>query len=195
MNFIKNSHDAKSLLPIVDPALISSQSTFFGILKAAKIAIINAPIGIKIFDTKKSAASKMMWPKIVMSPSIPKDKADGIPTIKIRIPVIHVTFFLFVVSPFVTAATIISNIENADVKVANKNNNKNTIKKITPNGIWSKTAGRTMNNNPGPSVGSKPNEKTAGKIANPAKIEIKTFINTIVVADFGKSSFFDKYEL
>src|SRR5699024_7239870 len=114
------------------------------------------------------------------------------PAIKIRIPVIHVTFFRFAAFCFVTAATIISNIENAEVNVANKNNNRNTNKKNAPNGILSNTAGRTTNNNPGPSAGSKTNENTDGNIERPAKSDMKIFIITIVNADLGKSSFLDK---
>src|SRR5699024_5823084 len=119
----------------------------------------------------------------------------GMPTMKMSIPAIQVIFFRLSVFPFVRAATIISNMENADVKVANKNNNKKISKKAAPKGILSKTAGRTTNNKPGPSVGSNPNANTAGKIANPANNEIKIFIITMVNADLGKSSCFDKYEL
>lgn len=42
-----------------------------------------------------------------------------------------------------------------------------------PNGIFANTAGRTINSNPGPSVGLTPNAKIAGKIANPASTVIK----------------------
>src|SRR5690625_6647232 len=90
---------------------------------------------------------------------------------------------------------MISNIENAEVKVANKNNNKKISKKNAPNGILLNTAGSTTNKSPGPSVGSKPKEKTAGKIANPAKREMIIFIVTIVKADLVRSSFLDKEEL
>src|SRR5699024_9386510 len=72
---------------------------------------------------------------------------------------------------------------------------KNTNKKKLPKGIWLNTAGRTTNNKPGPSVGSKPNANTAGNMASPAKIDITIFMDTIVSADFDKSSFLDKYEL
>ena len=84
---------------------------------------------------------------------------------------------------------MISSIEKADVNAANKNSNKKTNRKNAPNGILSNTAGKTTNNNPGPSVGSKLKEKTAGKMASPANIEMIIFIETTEKADFGKSSF------
>src|SRR5690625_906187 len=90
---------------------------------------------------------------------------------------------------------MISSIEKADVNAANKNNNKKMNKKNAPNGILSNTAGKTTNNSPGPSVGSKLKEKTAGKMASPANNEIIMFIMTTVKADLGKSSFLGKYEL
>src|SRR5699024_480374 len=107
-------------------------------------------------------------------------------------PVIQVVLLRLDASPFVTAATIISNIEKAEVSVANKNNNKNKSKKNAPNGNRLKTAGNTTNSKPGPASGSKPKANTAGKIASPARNEIKIFIVTIVKADFGKSSCLDK---
>src|SRR5699024_10056861 len=125
----------------------------------------------------------------------PYDNADGMPTTKMSMPMIQVIFFRFLRSSFVVEATMISSIEKADVNAANKNNNKKMNRKNAPNGILSNTAGRTTNNRPGPSVGSKLKEKTAGKIASPANSEMAMFIETTVKADFGKSSFLDKYEL
>src|SRR5699024_5636676 len=115
---------------------------------------------------------------MVKSLNRPKDNAAGIPAKKMHIPVIHVVFFRFVLSPLVRAATMISTIEKADVNVANKNNTKNTNKKKLPKGIWLNTAGRTTNNKPGPSVGSKPNWKKAGNMARPARIQILRVTNT-----------------
>ena len=66
------------------------------------------------------------------------------------------------------------------------------MKKNCPNGIFANTAGRTINSNPGPSVGLTPNAKIAGKIANPASTVIKTVKLTIDVADFAKCSSFFK---
>ena len=73
------------------------------------------------------------------------------------------TLFASLCFPFTKDATIISNIEKAEVNVANKNNAKNPNKKTSPKIIWSNTAGNTTNNKPGPSAGSKPSEKTAGR--------------------------------
>ena len=50
------------------------------------------------------------------------------PTAKIKRPIVHVHFPLFVWSPFVMAATMISIIEKAEVKAANKKAVKNPIK-------------------------------------------------------------------
>src|SRR5690625_441803 len=183
---------ANSWFRFVDPTLISRNNVSLGILVKVKTAIANAPKGIKIFETIESRKSKIVWPNMVTSLNNPKDKADGTPTRKMRIPVIQVTFFRLDGSFLVIDATIISNIENAEVKVANKNNNKKISKKNAPNGILLNTAGSTTNKSPGPSVGSKPKEKTAGKIANPAKREMIIFIVTIVKADLVRSSFLDK---
>lgn len=105
-------------------------------------------------------------------------------------PIIHDNFVLFSCSPFANAETTVSSRENADVNVANVNSARNTVKKNPPNGIWLNTDGNTINSNPGPSVGSIPNENTAGKIARPANNETNKFNPTIVIADFGKLSFY-----
>ena len=83
---------------------------------------------------------------------------------------------------------MISSIEKADVNAANKNNAKKMNKNNAPNGILSNTAGKTTKSSPGPSVGSKLKEKTAGKIASPANKEMIIFIVTTEKADLGKSS-------
>ena len=83
---------ANIFLLLLLPALISSSKTSFGIFQEAKIEIANAPRGNNTLDTKKSDRSKKVLPKIVKSLSIPYDKADGIPKIKMRTPMIHVIF-------------------------------------------------------------------------------------------------------
>src|SRR5690625_1206075 len=146
---------ANSWFRFVDPTLISRNNVSLGILVKVKTAIANAPKGIKIFETIESSKSKIVWPSMVTSINNPKDKADGSPTRKMRIQVIQVTFFRLDGSFLVIDATIISNIENAEVKVANKNNNKKISKKNAPNGILLNTAGSTTNKSPGPSVGDR----------------------------------------
>src|SRR5690625_2662999 len=79
-----------------------------------------------------------------------------------------------------------------DVKIANKNNNKNKLKKTCPNGNCANAAGNTMNNKPGPSVGTEPSAKTTGKIANPANKETNIFILTTEPADDVKLTFRSK---
>lgn len=175
-----------------DPCDSSLNSTFFDIFKGTNIEIRRAPSGIRILLTRKSAASKMDLSNKVICPSSPKESADGIPTIKINIPTNQDDFLLLESFPLAIGATIISSIEKADVKVANKNNNKNAIKKIVPNGIWLNTVGSTLNNNTGPASGAKPKENTAGKIANPAKNATNKLRTTIETADCGKFSFLDK---
>src|SRR5699024_10846916 len=91
--------------------------------------------------------------------------------------------------------TIISNIENADVKAANKKTIKKAAKKNIPNGIWLKIVGSTINKRTGAASGARPNEKTAGKIASPDNRTTITFIPTIDSAERGKLCCFGKYEL
>src|SRR5690625_1179996 len=83
----------------------------------------------------------------------------------------------------VKAATIISYKLNDEVNIANKNNNRNKLKYTKPKGSWENAAGRTINNNPGPSAGSNPKANTTGKIANPANSETNIFIPTTAPAD------------
>ena len=73
-------------------------------------------------------------------------------TTKINNPTIKAIFSRFpLLLPFVVKdATLISNIEIADVIVAKKNSNKKTMKNNFPNAILLKIAGNTINNSPGP---------------------------------------------
>ena len=81
------------------------------------------------------------------------------------------------------ALTMISYKLNDEVSVAKRNNNRKKLRKTPPNGICAKACGSTMNNNPGPSVGSNPNVNTTGKMANPAKSDTKMFIATTQPAE------------
>src|SRR5699024_12310408 len=105
----------------------------------------------------------MVISKICTSANTPADNAAGIPAANMSIPVIQVVLLRLDASPFVTAATIISDIEKEDVSVAKKKNNKNKSKKNAPNGIGLKTAGNTTNRKPGPASGSKQKENHAEK--------------------------------
>lgn len=49
---ISNSHNEKIFLPNVDPVVISFHNSLRGNLYAAKIEMSNAPIGIKMFETR-----------------------------------------------------------------------------------------------------------------------------------------------
>ncbi len=83
---------------------------------------------------------------------------------KIRIPINNDADGRFFSLPFATDATTISSIEIADVKVAKKNKiKKHNKEKIDQMVFFANTAGRTINSNPGPSVGLTPNAKIAGK--------------------------------
>src|SRR5699024_4496986 len=121
-----------------------------------------------------------------------EDSAEGIATINKITPKLHVTVLRLNFPLAVNAATIISYKLKDDVNVANKNNSKNKLKKTAPNGNSAKAAGNTINNNPGPSAGSKPNAKTTGKIAKPARSETKIFIPTTVPAEDVILTFFFK---
>src|SRR5699024_628703 len=114
------------------------------------------------------------------------DNAAGIPAMKTIKPASQATFFRERCFFSVNAAVIISNILNDEVKIANRNNSKNKLKKTSPNGICAKASGKTTNNKPGPSAGSNPKEKTTGKIARPARSETKIFMNDTDTADIGK---------
>src|SRR5699024_7545367 len=137
----------------------------------------------------------MVLSNSVTSLNRPKDKADGTPNAKMARPIIHAHFFRFVTFPLEITDTIISNIENADVKAANKKTIKKAAKKNIPNGIWLKIVGSTLNKRTGPASGARPNEKTAGKIASPDNRTTITFIPTIDSAERGKLCCFGKYEL
>src|SRR5699024_3748256 len=99
------------------------------------------------------------------------------------IPKIHVTDFREYFPFAVNAATITSYKLKDDVNVANKNSSKNKLKNNDPNGNSANAAGKTINNKPVPSAGSKPKANTTGKIAKPANNETKMFIVTTVPAE------------
>src|SRR3954463_15952636 len=124
----------------------------FFILYETNTEISKAPIGINVLLTRKSAASKMLLPKIETSDNTLNDKADGTPTKNMRHPIIQDSRFR-PPFPFDTAATTISSNEKADVSVANRNSTRNRIKKTLPKNICSNTDGKTIKSNPGPSVG------------------------------------------
>lgn len=121
------SHKENQRFTFVEPCLNSSISTSFFIFQGTKMAIKRAPSGIRILLTRKSKASKMLFPKIDTSLNKPYDSAEGIPTTKISKPEIQDSFIRLCCSPLAKEATIISNIENADVKVANKNSAKKKV--------------------------------------------------------------------
>ena len=133
----------------------------------------------------------MLFPAIDTSDSKLSDNAAGIATINNTAPSIIVTVVRERFPSAVNADTIISYKLKEDVNVANKNKIKNKLKKNAPNGISPKAAGKTMNSNPGPSVGSIPKAKTTGNTASPANNETKIFIPTTDPAELVKlTSFF-----
>src|SRR5699024_61690 len=138
--------------------------------------------------------SKKLFPKNWNSLNTPKDNADGIPSTKIIVPNIHVHFLRCVWSSFVIAAITTSNNGNAEVKAANKNKIKKIVKKNITKSICPKAAGKAINKKPGPTSGSMPIEKTAGKIASPANNATTTFIITTTKAELTKFSSFETYE-
>lgn len=156
-----------------------------------KIAIRILPIGNNILLTRKSVASKILFPKIDTSFKILSARAEGIAAINMIIPRKMAEIALGTPLSF-KAATIISYKLNEDVNVANKNNNKKIAKNACPNGNCAKAAGNTINKSPGPSVGSNPNAKTTGKIASPASRDTKIFIVTTLPAEVVKLTSFSK---
>ena len=148
-----------------------------------KTAIRKAPTGIRILLTKKSAASKTDFPRIVTSDQTPKESAEGIPRKKISSPTNQEYRLRLRASPLDREATMISSIEKAEVSVANKNRTINTSRNRLPNGMCSNTEGSMINSRPGPAVGSNPREKTAGKIASPANKETSRLSPTMEPAE------------
>src|SRR5690606_4498764 len=142
-----------------------------------------------------SVASKIVLPKIVTSKRTLSVSADGIAATKTTRPMIKAACFRESLPLAVIAATMISYKLNVDVSVANKSSTKNNAKKNAPNGISPNAAGNTMNNNPGPSVGSNPNANTTGKIANPAKKEVKILSAATEPAEDVRLTSRFKYEL
>jgi len=142
--------------------------------------------------TRKSVASKAVFPKIVTFDNILDDSAAGMPAMKTQNPLIQATFWRERLFFSVNAAVIISSILKDEVKTANKNNSKNNVKKRFPKAILPNASGSTTNNKPGPCAGSSPNAKTTGKIANPASKETKMFMMETEAADVGKLTFFPK---
>lgn len=70
----------------------------------------------------------------------------------------------------VTKATATSIKEIVEVTAAMHRSEKNRMLLSHEKDIFSKIAGKTMNTNSGPSAGSTPKAKTAGKIITPAKM-------------------------
>ena len=128
----------------------------------------------------KSHKSKMVLPKILNSLQTPNDSAEGIPTMKIAMPVTQAWLLRFFSSWRMVAAITVSSIENAEVSVAKTTNSINTANKYVPIGIFMKTAGNTTKIKPGPWPGSKPKANTAGKITKPASSDTNRFIHIII---------------
>src|SRR5699024_11334257 len=118
----------------------------------------------------------MLLLKISTPANVLEESAEGIATINKTIPKIHVTDFREYFPFAVNAATIPSYKLKDDVNVANKNSNKNKLKNNDPNGNSANAAGKTINNKPGHSAGSKPKENTTGKIAKTANKQTKMYI-------------------
>lgn len=156
-----------------------------------KKAINKFPNGSIKFDTRKSVASKIVFPKNDTSAKVLDDSAAGIAAIKTTIPNKSVNAERDIRPFSINAATIISYKLKEDVNVANKNSNKNNAKNTSPNGIWLNAVGSTINSKPGPEAGSKSKANTTGKIANPAKNDTSTVKRTTEPAELGKlTSFF-----
>ena len=147
-----------------------------------------AQLGIPILPVKRHAKSKIDPPKTFTPDNTPKDRALGIPMMKISEPYTQAARFLRSVRSRIPVDTTISNIEIEDVNVAKSIKMKKTIINIFPNGICSKIAGNTTKIKPGPSAGDCPSAKTAGKITSPANIEIIMFNNDTFNADCPRRS-------
>ena len=152
-----------NVFPFVSVTSNSFISKSLLILFGTNNEIASTPNGSNTLLTAKSTKSKNVFPKTFTSLITPNDRAHGIPTAKMSNPIINDAEGRFFSLSFATDATTISSIEIAEVKVAKKNKIKNIIKKNCPNGIFANTAGRTMNNKPGPSVGLTPTRRSPGK--------------------------------
>src|SRR5699024_4000318 len=130
---------ADKWLPFINSCLISVRF----ILNPINNAIIKQPPGNMILLTRKSEASKTVNRKILKFSRVLDDNAAGIPAMKTIKPANQATFFRERCFFAVNAAVIISNILNDEVKIANRSNSKNKLKKTSPNGICAKASGKT----------------------------------------------------
>ena len=121
-----------------------------------------------MLETNLSNESNIVNPKIFIFAKTPSGLADNAASEPIKTIIkifIIIDFFLEIFSSSVNKAIRTS---NKDIVAAIAANPKKIIDKILPPGIFANINGTVLNNNPGPSVGASPKEKTAGKIASPA---------------------------
>ncbi len=93
------------------------------------------PKGKNILEARKSKASNIFFPNIVISAQGPKDKLLGIDKRKVPKAIIIVATFLFILNFSVIKATDTSNNEIVEVIAAIATKVKNKVAKKLPKGM------------------------------------------------------------
>ena len=137
-----------------------------------------------MFDDVKSSKSKNDLSKNFTFSKSPKESVAGIAISAIRIKIRTLAFSLDILNLSINVAVGTSKILIPEVKAATNNNTKNAAETTFPKGICENIFGKVTKTSPAPEFGSRPNEKTAGKIIIPAKSANAVSENIIVYADF-----------
>ena len=106
----------------------------------------------KLIWLKKSGEHNRLgsMAKLDRKSDAPCDKADGMPTIKVKIVANHTTFLRLTFFSSTKKVTCTSKREMVDVKAATDSNTKKEIPTIVPAGIWVNNFGKIINTSAGP---------------------------------------------
>ena len=94
--------------------------------------------------------------------------------------IIHMAFRLLILNSSVRKETPTSAIDTEEVRVAKRRAPKNTMATALPIGIREKIYGKVSYTSEGPDAGSTPKAKTAGIMAQPAKIAMTMSIMVVL---------------
>ena len=148
------------------------------------MAVTSPPSSMKKLGPTKSRKSNRLRPSSFTSLNVLNDKALRTAMIVIKTAVMAIAFPREILYSSIMKVMGISLNEIVEVIEAKNSRRKNNVAQIEPPGICWKMVGNISKISLGPALGSRPNEKTAGKITIPARIATSVSSPEIVTASF-----------
>ncbi|MPN51741.1 hypothetical protein SDC9_199390 [bioreactor metagenome] len=134
---------------------------------------------------------------MVMPPKYPEPSAEpaaSMPTAPMMTQLMSADFLREILNSSDIQIVGTSTSESIAPFAANAVSRKKAKSSTCPKGICEKTSGMVMKSSPGPAPGSTPKEKTVGKIASPASIEMQMSAIAILSGATERSASSVKYE-